>query len=285
VSAWATTTPTISDGLFDPFGTAWHLDRPVFDRMLRDAAERAGVRMLHDARAECATPTRSGKWIVAIRHNGRRTICAADVVIDARGRQHRDLAGKPRPQSADRLVATVFVFAAPLRAPQPEWTLIESCESGWWYSAPLPGERASVAFFTDADLVPALSDPSRLTRVTGAALTADRLPRAAVQCATAKCPAWSQVGHDLPASTLLPVGDAASARDPLSGSGLCRSLDTAIEAADAIAAFSAGRTDALARYVAGLGTSAATYAEARRRVYSLERRWPDAPFWKRRLDG
>jgi flavin-dependent dehydrogenase len=251
--------------------------------MLRDAAEGAGVCLLRNARATGAEQTRSGSWIVTIRHHDRRTTCRADVVIDARGRQPHDLTGRPRALSGDRLVATVFVFDTPLRAPQPDWTLIESCPGGWWYSAPLPAERASVAFFTDSDLRIARTDVRELADVAHAGLTADRLPSAAKPCAIVNCPAWSLSGCSIAAPTLLTVGDAACARDPLSGSGLCRSLDTAIQAADAIAAFSAGQGDALARYVAGLEASATVYAETRQRVYALERRWPDAPFWRRRV--
>jgi 2-polyprenyl-6-methoxyphenol hydroxylase-like FAD-dependent oxidoreductase len=282
VSAWASSTPTVVDGFFDPFGPAWHLDRPAFDTMLRDAAEHAGVRMLRQTRVTGATQTRSGTWIVTLRSQRGQTTCAADVVIDARGRQHHDLEGRPR-RFHDRLVATVFVFDSPLRDPQPEWTLIESCQGGWWYSAPLPGARASVAYFTDWDLRPTWTGVRQLTRVTGAHLTSDRLPLAATPGVTVNCPAWSVIGHDTLGGTLLPVGDATAARDPLSGSGLCRSLDTAIQAADAIAAFSAGERDALDVYVSSLESSSVSYAEARSRVYALERRWPDAPFWRRRI--
>lgn len=118
---------TVVDGFLDPFGTAWHLDRPIFfDNMLRDVAEMVGVRLLRNTRVTCAEQTKCGRWIVTIRSNDRQAMCDADGVIDARGRQHRDLTGRPRPASDDRLVDTVFVFAAPLRAPQSDWTLVES---------------------------------------------------------------------------------------------------------------------------------------------------------------
>ena len=284
VSAWASALPTVVDDLLDPFGTAWHLDRPAFDEMLRDAAVAAGVCLLRNTRVTGVEQNGGGRWSVAARCADRRATCDADVVIDARGRQPRDLIGRPRPLSDDRLVATVFVFAEPLRAPQSEWTLVESCRDGWWYSAPLPGGRSSVAFFTDADLRTACADVLRLARLTGAALTPDRVPRAAAHGLTVRCPALSQTGHAAPAPTLVPVGDAAGAPDPLSGSGLSRSLDTAIQAADAIAAFGAGRADALPQYMARLEAAATSYAKARRRVYALERRWLDAPFWRRRAD-
>jgi flavin-dependent dehydrogenase len=282
VSAWGTNTPVVVDGLLDPFGTAWHVDRPAFDTMLRDRAERAGVRLLRDARVRRIEQAQSGTWIVTIRSQDRQHTCVADVVLDARGRQRKDLMGRPRSISGDRLLATVFVFDAPLRAPHSQWTLIESCPFGWWYSAPLPGDRASVAFFTDSDLRITGTHVWQLARITRVELSGDRLPPPHTPYVTMTCPAWSLVGDDAIAPTLLPVGDAAGARDPLSGSGLCRSLDTAVQAADSIAAFAAGHEDALSSYIAGLEASAASYDKERRRVYALEQRWLDAPFWSRR---
>ncbi len=76
------------------------------------------------------------------------------------------------------LLATAFIFAAPLAAPSPNWTLVESCPGGWWYSAPLPRNGSSVIFFSDRDSPHRHeTDVHALAALTGARLTIDRIPR------------------------------------------------------------------------------------------------------------
>ena len=50
----------------------------------------------------------------------------------------------------DRLVA--LVRFAPVNSINEPRTLIEACQDGWWYAAPLPQNRVVAAWFTDADV-------------------------------------------------------------------------------------------------------------------------------------
>jgi 2-polyprenyl-6-methoxyphenol hydroxylase-like FAD-dependent oxidoreductase len=282
VSVWGSAIPHVADALQDPFGAAWHLDRGRFDRMLRLAAQSAGALVLRDTRVVSAQRTAHNVWTVATNTREQITVRQATVVVDARGRQARDLLGCRVPASSDRLVATAFVFSSPLKDPHCEWTLVEACADGWWYSAPLPNARSSVVFFTDADLHAHRNDVQQLANGTGASLTLDRIPRTQQPMAVVRMPAWSDNRHPSEPVTCVRVGDAAVAYDPLSGAGLCRALETAIDAAEAIAAHHKGDVDALAQYGARLNEAFSSHLASRARFYAVEQRWPQASFWRRR---
>jgi flavin-dependent dehydrogenase len=282
VSVWGSAIPHVADALQDPFGAAWHLDRGRFDRMLRLAAQAAGALVLRDTRVVSAQRTYPNVWTVVTKTREQITVRQAAVVVDARGRQARDLLGRRFPASSDRLVATAFVFSSPLKAPHCEWTLVEACTDGWWYSAPLPDGRSSVVFFTDADLHPHRNDPQQLANDAGASLTMDRIPPNQQPMAVVRIPAWSGPRHPSGPVKCVPVGDAAVAYDPLSGAGLCRALETAIDAADAIAAHHWGHVDALTQYGARLDEALSSHLASQARFYAVEQRWPHAPFWRRR---
>ena len=81
----------------------------------------------------------------------------------------------------------------------------------------------------------------------------------------------------------LAVGDAAQSFDPLSGEGLFHALFSGERAAQALFENFSGRVDALADY-AGLSASLwERFLRQRAAAYSAETRWPDTPFWQRRL--
>jgi flavin-dependent dehydrogenase len=71
--------------------------------------------------------------------------------------------------------------------------------------------------------------------------------------------------------------------DPLSGSGLVRALLTGEAAGTAIAHWLVGRREPADAYERWLDARFAEYWSERAAYYSLERRWPDAPFWSRRV--
>ena len=71
--------------------------------------------------------------------------------------------------------------------------------------------------------------------------------------------------------------------DPLSSQGLFHALYTGRRAADAARRALAGEADALAAYADELEPVWGAYRFHRAAFYGAERRWPDAPFWRRRL--
>src|SRR5262249_32178192 len=74
----------------------------------------------------------------------------------------------------------------------------------------------------------------------------------------------------------LAIGDAASAYDPITSQGICKALANGWLAAEVIRAQSG-----LERYAQTIQTDYRRYLALRRYLYSLEQRWPQAPFWKK----
>jgi 2-polyprenyl-6-methoxyphenol hydroxylase-like FAD-dependent oxidoreductase len=87
----------------------------------------------------------------------------------------------------------------------------------------------------------------------------------------------------------LAVGDAAAELDPVCGRGLYEALLDARDAARVIAAeLDRGRdgVDQPSRiYADRVRQRAAAHRAERHGWYALERRWPDAPFWRARLSA
>lgn len=281
VAVWGDSRPADTDFLRDPNGHGWHLDRGRFDADLRAAARDVGVRIRSSSRVlRCDAGLSS--WSLTVSHAGLVSAVHARWLIDATGRCGADLGG-PSTRS-DRLVATMANFpAASVDVDARSW--VEAVEGGWWYTAPVPGHRRVLAYFTDSDLL------RHATIRTGEALLAHlgeapyirqtfawsgdrvRLRRFAAHSTTRAAFAGDRwVG----------VGDATVAFDPLSSQGLFHALYTGLRGAEAVLAADSGDTLALSRYGSRLRAIERTYHRNLLHYYRLERRWSDAPFWHRR---
>jgi len=278
-SVWGGDEPVTMDSLFDPDGMGWRLDRRLFETRLRAAAVEAGATLL--APASVARVEREGAgW----RLEAGGTEIAARLLIDASGRGARLLRPWAGAQAKDcRLLCTWL--HAPLRADAASITWSQSVEDGWWYSAPLPGGRRLLAFHTDADLARgeagaglasrALATPALAELVADADLAQASPARICAahgaRLASAAGPGW------------LAVGDAAMSFDPLSSQGLFHALYTGMKGGEAAARLLAGDGEAGAAFAAALEPVWDAYLSHRAIYYGMERRWPDAPFWRRRL--
>jgi flavin-dependent dehydrogenase len=80
----------------------------------------------------------------------------------------------------------------------------------------------------------------------------------------------------------LAIGDAAASRDPLSSEGIFEALQSGTDAAVAALEALGGAHDALGTAAARQEERWRAYLSAYARQYALERRWPEAPFWRQR---
>jgi hypothetical protein len=164
-------------------------------------------------------------------------------------------------------------------------TLVEASNDGWWYSALLPSGDRILTYLTDLDLIDhqvlRRSDSfwSRLRatrmlstlcarhgyRPVGPTRTTDASTGRLEFCARADWPA---------------VGDAALSFDPLSSQGITTALHTGIRGARAIDAALNGVRDTVGEYGNHLTAIHAAYLQHRWGFYSMERRWPQSPFWQ-----
>ena len=170
--------------------------------------------------------------------------------------------------------------------PADTFTLVETCDLGWWYSARLPGAELVVALMSDSDLVRAhrLAAPQTWWRHLAATgptheRTAEGRPAGPLRVQAAH----SSRLQPLTGEGWLAVGDAACSHDPLSASGIARALDSGIHAARALdALLRKGDAGLLAAYDARQRQAFDLYCTTWARYYQVEQRWPAAEFWRRR---
>jgi flavin-dependent dehydrogenase len=282
LSCWGAAEAELNDTFTNPHGEGRILDRPAFDARLAAFAEEAGVRRL-EARLVAARRD-GGGWRAELRSVGRGCECRAAFLVDATGRgAHLATRLGARFLRCDRLVGVAARLEPRRRRRQDNWLLIEAGEEGWFYAAPLAGERLLATLMTDADRL------------------AGRSPRDLWQACREKSPQLRQrtrhygelqdlhvrAAHSgrldrAAGEDWLAVGDAAIAFDPLSSAGIRKGFELGQLAAAAIAAAIAGDPAALAAYDRQVQESFGRYLAYRKAYYRLEQRWPDSPFWHRR---
>ncbi len=324
-AVWGSAEPYDAPFLANPHGAGWHVDRRRFEAGLAAAAMAAGAEWRWGTEVAGVDRTHGGGWRVAVREKpaerggGKRTDrqgkkLAARFLIDATGR-HARLARRlgARRVTYDRLVGVVGMLP-PSEATCDTYTLVEAVEVGWWYSALLADGRLAVAFLTDGDLLDRplrrgdadawwhrLLDTGETRR--RVSTHAGRAPSPRVTEPSPPCPSpLSPAGLTLtsplsvrPAATSrldriagdgwLAAGDAAAAYDPLSSQGIGSALGAGFYAGHAAADHLAGHGEALPAYLHLLQEAYAACLDLQRHHYRRERRWPDAPFWRRRHAG
>jgi flavin-dependent dehydrogenase len=271
-SFWGSAVAADNPFLANPYGEGWHVDRRRFEASLAEAAIAAGADWRWGVRAE------------------RNTIADAAFVADATGRPAR-LARRfgARRLRYDRLVGISTLLASPTPA-QDTYTLVEATPDGWWYSALLADGRLAVAFLGDGDLLDRRllsGDPEAWWgRLRETAATRERVEEHGYGGARIRVmPAETSRLDRIEGDRWLAIGDAAVAYDPLSSYGVSSAMGSGFYAGHAIADLLAGREDARLAYLDVMQRACDGCFVLQREVYSRERRWPEAPFWRRRQEA
>lgn len=267
----------------DPHGAGYHLDRARFETAM--AAELSGFdRHIGTARALHHHPD----GVVVTLADGS-TIDAA-VLIDATGRAALSSGPAAGRRRLDRLVALYGVVALPDDAELAPATLVEAVEMGWWYMAPVPGQRMMLGLFTDSDLVPkgAARNGTRwldlVASTQGIAARIDSLGLAdtLAACAPHSAAAASIVNAQLVEGRIIRAGDAAAALDPLAANGLATALWSGDAAAQAALALLDGDPREAETYERAYLFGIAGQLETQSSMYGAEGRFGAAEFWRRR---
>jgi flavin-dependent dehydrogenase len=282
-ASWGSDRVHRNEFLLSARGSGWHLDRTRFDAMLANAAADAGVHVQQRTRFVGAE-RHARIWRLRLRTPQKTAHVDAHFVIDTTSRSacFATSQGAQRHRE-DRLVGMSVLYSHDTAGANE--TMVEAGRDGWWYSAALPDSRLLVAWMSDADLIHA----ARLRDADAwrAHLAQSGPTQARVRSATiADTPRlWAAATQHLvtpQGNAWVAAGDAACAWDPLSSAGILKALRTgrlaAFVALDAIH----GRPDTAQRYTSILRREQAAYLQERTRFYGLERRWPYAPFWRRR---
>jgi len=229
-------------------------------------------------------------WQVEFASNGDRRRCHANFLVDATGRSSSFSSQRgARRLTLDRLVGIVRFFVPHSTGFTSDGsTLIEAVEDGWWYTAALPDKRRVVIYMTDSDLYATAVRRNRdcwlqqLGKTTHCrSKVASYLP---VSTHTRILAANSSRLDRVENKNWLALGDAAMAFDPLSGQGVYRALNSALQASRAIKGYWNGTDSALQDYAALIDKDFNNYLRLRKGFYMREQRWPHTPFWQRRQE-
>jgi flavin-dependent dehydrogenase len=293
-SLWGSARPDESPFLANPYGEGWHVDRRRFETRLARAAREAGADWRTGCRLDrCEAAGPGWRLEVSGASPGSATeTLTADFVADATGRPAR-LARRlgTRRVRYDRLVGLSGLLTSPAPALD-TYTLVEATPEGWWYSALLAAGRLAAAFLTDGDLLDrallqASRDPSGWwSRLADTTATRERVEangyRLADGAALRVLPAETSRLDSIAGERWLALGDAAAAYDPLSSHGVASAMGSGYYAGHAMADLLAGREEAGPAYLDILQRACGDCLDLQREHYARERRWPDAPFWRRR---
>lgn len=274
-AAWETEELHVTDALAHPLGEGWLLDRRTFDAHARTAAVAAGAQVLGGH----ASVIRDADGLWSARVDGQ-TLHAA-LVIDATGRS-ATIARRfgAQAEHASRLLACIVV--SPERGDSMQATAVESVPEGWWYSTPTPTGGRVLALVSDADLVPRGPERPAWWR---ASLASTHHIRALVPVdptdSSLESMTVSQAGTgwlvEAHGPGWIAVGDAAAHFDPLSSQGLLTGILMAARAGQACI------DGALDDWSIDYAMVIDEHLRMASHYYGLVDRWPDSPFWKRRV--
>ncbi|NLU67005.1 FAD-dependent monooxygenase [Streptomyces sp. HNM0574] len=299
LSAWGSGRLESVDFVRDPWGHGWHLERPVFDRQLRDAARAAGVEVRERRAVGRAHRLPDGGWHAPLSATGpdgtrapqRDGAVRCRWIVDATGRRAAlaTRAGARRVRH-DRLIA-LHLALGPAQGDGPpgageRCSLVESVADGWWYTAPRPEGGRMVAYFTDPDLPSATASTraALLRRLAGTRHVAARAAGRAVPAGAQprRGPAHTARLDPVTGDGWTAAGDAAAAFDPLSSQGVLTALYTGLSAGLAVDGLLGGDSGAAAEYAGRVRETFDAYLHGHRLVHAQERRWSRHLFWRRR---
>lgn len=292
-AAWGNEELIPHEFFFTPPRQGWRLDRRHFLALLRCCAAEEGVLLTRSSGLLHAAELRGGAGVVLeIGHDeGARSI-RCRFAVDATGHPARlALYLGARKVRFDHLVGCLAVLRGEGEALEEADAFVEARRQGWWYVARDDPGDVLAAFLTDADIARSLGlgtagswqELFRRSRTSRrlAALSPDLESRIRVlQVLPLHCHRLDKLaGEDW-----LAVGDAAATVDPLTFPGIHKSLDSGIEAAEAIVDVLAGRRTGIRRYSCSLASGFEGLLETRRKIYEREDRFENEPFWSRRAD-
>jgi flavin-dependent dehydrogenase len=260
-----------------------HLDRARFDDWLLSQAEQRGVHVLRPAARLQLTRDSKDRFVCRARIAGEPFELHGRAVIDATGRRAFGMKRLgARRATTDKLVGLARWY--PRRANR-AMVLVEAASEGWWYSAPTPDQGQVAIFFTDASSYTQSSRREALWQqsLCDAPLTRDVLKKLTPGRIDLH-PASPQLTDWTPDGPYIPVGDAAFASDPISGSGLMFALSSGIEAARAIDLYWKGSKTVMAAYRHGVRRLFERHLAERVQTYAARRTLDAGDFWQRRRD-
>ena len=286
-ACWGSENISSLDYLFTLHGAGWSLNRTAFDRSLADTFQDRGGTLLTKTQFLDCEEDEDFRWSVRVQEDGgmSREI-KTDFLIDATGRRgflSRQL-GITRIMH-DQLVGVGCFAERSADHPLEQQLLVEACPYGWWYSSPLPNNRLAVVLMTDTDLaseMKASRQENWLQLLAAMPQTAQRTQGVVFPDKPRSFLAFSSYLRRAGGRNWVAVGDALAAHDPLSSSGIPHAISTGVHGARVAANTLFGDKQLLASYQESSQLDFSQYLKTHWQYYTKEKRWMNAPFWRRR---
>lgn len=283
LSLWGDDDPIEAAAILNPHGSGYLVERQSMEQWLIEEAAAAGVTVLL-GRRQVRVDAVGSRYAATWEEDGRHRTVSPAVIVDATGRG-TGVVGTSKRRRLDRLVALLAYPPVISRGVQDQRLYIEAANNGWWYSAPLPGDRMVVALMTDADLVPrgrAAQSKFFAESLEETHLTSARIGALKSGFDVRSYPAASTIREQLGGSHWMAIGDAAATHDPLLGRGVYYALSTGVEAARLLTE-SSDIDRAIETYVEDKHSRFDKYTREHQAVYDREAKRRCCVFWQRRL--
>ena len=212
-------------------GYSYQLDRPEFDQMLLDNAEKNGVRVFreHEAMEAVMDGDRVSGVTVRCRNSGKTFEAHGQFVVDASG-QWRVLAERLGDRIWDSVIRNMAVYgyfadAGRLPGIDASNTLVEGFDDGWFWAIPLHSGVLSVGAILDVDEYKRLQSSGTWTEALQGKIAKSHKVKELLEGATmVKGPYtirdWSYQSNKYWGDGLILLGDAACFIDPLFSTGV-----------------------------------------------------------------
>lgn len=284
-SAWASSELQVKPLMFQPHGRGWHIRRTWFDRLLAQAAIVAGASLYTQTKVQSIAPAVDGGWMLELSGQGEDRL-QADFVIDASGRA-RKMARQVmiEPVASDQQLALVAYcdMARQVLADEDNGLLLETVPAGWMYCAPVTTRQCVVVLMTNHATLQTSAQAKAIWQqaVNESRYIQQRLNGYLTPSEVIIYPSRSQLTERCFGESWVAIGDAAMAYDPLTGMGITKAMADAEQVAEKIRqAFRDSQSIDFSDYAQKHQRAFAHYADNRRAFYQMEKRWPNAPYWR-----
>lgn len=286
-SLWGSNELYTNEYIFSPYGYGWNLDRNQFDQFMLEQAKLQEVDFYFNTSC-VSSKLDNSQWQLECQSTVNRIFLRANFVVDASGKKAAfSTLQNIKKIKTDKQVGiySFYDLKQDNEVKIKEGIVVETTENGWWYSATLPNHKLVLGFMTDADLANDLKLKSETnfdaflqeTKFTGERTLALTTKTSPFLVAAQTQHLTTAVGKGW-----LAVGDAASSYDPISSLGIYKSLVMSQWASFAIIDALNEVERGLKKYDYLVKQDFLLYKEKRLHYYQQEKRFSDAPFWKRR---
>ena len=286
-SYWGIDQPMLRDSIFTTEQASYQLNREQFDLTLLKQVSEKGGNVFPRTKCTQFQQLEDNRWKVSLKHPDLDPfVITAKFLVDATGRQAnvcRQIGITSK--KIDQLTGVGAFLQFNDNRQLEHDILLETVETGWWYSATLPGNAMTVIFFSDADIISKneyhkdtgwnklLSETRQMKhRVSGTQASARWVKNA-----------HTQITDSTDRKNFLAIGDAAASFDPISSMGIGFAITSACHAASVIRSeLSDYDPQRIPVYQSDIERNFQNYSQLRNKIYQQEKRFPLSDFWMRR---